>query len=86
MEINIKNQLVSRTAKILIYMLDFKESNITEISRDLKIDYAYTSFTLKNLDKMKLVNITLKGSRKIVWLTDDGVKIAKNFKEISKYI
>jgi len=82
MDVNIKNQLVSRTAKVIIFLQENPKSSIKDVSKELDIDYNFTSKIVQRLEEEKLVKTEEISREKQITLTDKGRKISEHAEEI----
>lgn len=83
------NLFFKKTARILLYLLEKnhiekRSCNITEISRELNLNFGWTRNVLKNMEQMGLVKSEKKGRDREFHLTKRGLKIAKEVNEVEK--
>lgn len=86
MDVDIKNQLISRTAKVLMFLGKNKDSNIVQISRGLEIDYNFVSKIIRRCEEIKLLTVGTDNRQKIIQLTAIGKKLSGLLVKIEKML
>lgn len=84
MDINIKNQLNSRTSQVLVYLKDNEGCNIKNISNSTKIDYNFVTKIIYRSEEEGLVTVESDTRGKKISLTAKGKDIAKDLKKIAE--
>ena len=84
MNVNIKNQLVSRVAKTIMYVGKNPGKNLKEISKDLDIDYNFISKIIQRCEEDGIVTVEMVSRDKRVTLTEKGKAISKSSVKIEK--
>lgn len=83
MNVDIKNQLISRTAKVIMYVGDNPEANIKQISRELNIDYNFVSKIIQRCEELWMLVAETVSREKRITLIQKGLDISKALKAIN---
>jgi len=85
-DVNINNQLISRTAKVIMFIKDNPKTNLRNINRELDIDYNFISKIIKRCEEKKIVKCEMKAREKIVTITKLGDEISDSLEKIEKVL
>jgi predicted transcriptional regulator len=73
----------SKTASILVALKDPNLNwHLSKIARETKTTYVFVTHMVKLFNQEGLVSLEVKGKKKIVKLTEKGVKLANLFDQI----
>lgn len=80
-----KLKLFYKSADVIISLLN-EPKNITQIYRELDINYPHLVKLIHELNDEGVVELTRSGRATSVSLTEKGIEIAKKLKEIKKLV
>ena len=85
-DIDIKNQLNSRTSKVLKFIKKNPGCNMKNISNETGIDYNFVSKIVMRCEEEKMVKTKMNNREKIITLENKGVKITTLLEEVEKLL
>ncbi len=85
-DIDIKNQLISRTAKVIMFVDKNPKINIKEISRALNIDYNFVSKIIVRCEERNFISSEMVSREKRVKLNKKGEELSEAIQVIEKLV
>ncbi len=71
-----------KPCRMLLVLKDHDAKYITELAKESGATYVHTTKLIRNLEKKGIVTISANGKKRMVKLTEKGVKIANALAEV----
>lgn len=85
-DVNVENQLISRTAKVIMYIKENGDTNVKQISKNLEIDYNFVSKIIQRCEEAGILKSEMENREKKIQLVKKGEKLSELLKQIEKIL
>ena len=75
-----------KPCKVIVLLKDSNSKYISELAKESGATYVHTTKLLRKLEKNEIVTIEQNGKKRMVKLTDKGIKIASALHEVMNSI